>query len=199
LKYSGTTFLPFQHDDVRVFIDNFFEDGILTPVSWDWNNAISETWIRVGMIGKQEENIDLRFDELGKHLLTSCPDKSASPQEWTAFAYRYAQANLLSKQISQLAREKCQHEFPQLRSFVNEQFSAWLSCGYAGLFNYPAVTPLMVHHLPGCMAHRLEKGYAQRIAFILIDGLAIEQWLASRDELRKYGVAGNIEESAVFA
>ena len=40
LKYSGPALLPFQHDDVRVFVDNFFEDGILTPVSWDWNNAI---------------------------------------------------------------------------------------------------------------------------------------------------------------
>ena len=168
-------------------------------LSWDWNKTLSETWIRVGLIGKQEENIDLRFDELGKHLLKSCPDKSASPQEWTAFAYRYAQANLLWKQISQPTREKYQQEFPRIHSFVNEQFSAWLACGYAGLFNYPAVTPLMVHHLPGYMAHRLEKGDAQRIAFILIDGLAIEQWLAIRDELRKQGVARNIEESAVFA
>ena len=199
LKYPGPALLPFQHDDVRVFIDNLFEDGILTPVSWDWNKVLSETWIRVGLIGKREENIDLRFDELGKHLLKSCPDKSASPQEWTAFAYRYAQANLLWKQISQPTREKYQQEFPRIRSFVNEQFSAWLACGYAGLFNYPAVTPLMVHHLPGYMAHRLEKGDAQRIVFILIDGLAIEQWLAIRDELRKHGVAGNIEESAVFA
>jgi len=199
LKYSGPALLPFQHDDVRVFIDNLFEDGILTPVSWDWNEAPSETWIRVGIIGKPEENIDLRFEELGKHLLTSCPDKSASPQEWTAFAYRYAQANLLWKQISQPTREKYQREFPRIRSFVNEQFSAWLACGYAGLFNYPAVTPLMVHHLPGYMAHRLEKGDAQRFAFIIIDGLAIEQWLAIRDELRKQGIAGNIEESAVFA
>ena len=199
LKYSGPALLPFQHDDVRVFVDNFFEDGILTPVSWDWNNAISKTWIRVGLIGKHEENIELRFDELGKHLLTSCPDKSASPQEWTAFAYRYAQANLLWKQISQATRKKYQHEFPQLRVSVNEQFSAWLACGYAGLFNYPAVTPLMVHHLPGYMAHRLKKGDAQRIAFILIDGLSIEQWLAIRDELRKIGIARNIEESAVFA
>ena len=199
LKYSGPALLPFQHDDVRVFIDNLFEDGILTPVSWDWNEAPSETWIRVGIIGKPEENIDLRFEELGKHLLTSCPDKSASPQEWTAFAYRYAQANLLWKQISQPTREKYQREFPRIRSFVNEQFSAWLACGYAGLFNYPAVTPLMVHHLPGYMAHRLEKGDAQRFAFVIIDGLAIEQWLAIRDELRKQGIAGNIEESAVFA
>ena len=39
LKYSGPALLPFHHDDVRVFIDNLFEDGILTPIPWSWDDA----------------------------------------------------------------------------------------------------------------------------------------------------------------
>jgi hypothetical protein len=199
LKYPGPEVLPFNHNDVRIFVDNLFEDGILTPVSWDWNEALPETWIRVGLSGERSDNLELRFDELGKHLLKSCPDTNAPPQAWLAFAARYAQANLLWTKIGQTVREKYKTQFPQLRGFVNEQFSAWLATGYAGLFNYPAISPLMVHHLPGYMAHRLAKSDAQRLAFLLIDGLAMDQWLAVKEALRELGFAGAFEERALFA
>jgi hypothetical protein len=198
LKYSGPELLPFHHEDVRVFIDNFFEDGILTPIPWDWDNAIAETWIRVGLVGRGDQNIDLRFDELGKHVLQECPGKDAPPQAWFAFGYRYAQANLLWTQISEGRRAKYRHQFPELRKFVNEQFLAWLTNGYAGLFNYSIMTPMMVHHIPGYMAYRLRKGAIQRAAFILIDGLSAEQWLVIKEELRTQEIASGFEENALF-
>ena len=199
LKYSGPELLPFHHEDVRVFIDNFFEDGILTPIPWDWDNAIAETWIRVGLIGRGDENLDLRFDELGKHVLQECPSRDAPPQTWLTFAYRYAQVNLLWTQISEDTRAKYKNQFPGLREFVNEQFGTWLTDKYDGLFNYSVMTPIMVHHLPGYIAYRLRKGTVKRSAFILIDGLSIEQWLAIKEELRTQDIGQTFEENALFA
>jgi hypothetical protein len=199
LKYPGLPVLPFGHDDVRVYIDNLFEDGLLTPVEWDWSQAIEKTWIRVGLLGKQTENTDLRFEELGKHLFEKCPDKSATAQDWLAYAYRYAQANVLWTQISPTTRVQFQKQFPELRGYVNQQFFAWLSDHYAGLYNYPASSPLMVHHIPGCLAHRLSTAPSRRIAFILVDGLAIDQWLVLKESLKMGGLTGSIEENALFA
>ena len=155
LKYPGPELLPFGHDAVHVHIDNLFEDGLLTPVEWDWSQAIDEKWIRVGLLGNKVENTDLRFEELGKSLLKDCPDKNAAPQDWLTFAYRYAQARMLWTQISAAKRTQFQKQFPELCGFANQQFYAWLTANYGGISNYPAITPLMVHHIPGCISHRI--------------------------------------------
>ena len=198
-KYSGPSLLPFQHDDVRVFIDNLFEDGILSPIVWNWDDALPETWIRVGLIGSGPENTELRFEELANHLMQNCPDDGAVPQLWTAFAHRYAQARLLWTEIGAASRAKNDTRFSTLCRHVNDRFSAWLKAGYAGIFNYPTVTPLMVHHLPGYLAHRLAKGTTKKAALVLFDGLAIEQWLAVKEELRKQAFNRTFEEEALFA
>jgi hypothetical protein len=199
LKYQGPALLPFGHDDVRVYVDNLFEDGLLTPVEWDWSQAIEKTWIRVGLLGNKAENTDLRFEELGKHLLEKCPDKSDTPQDWLTYAFRYAQANVLWTQISPQARAQYQKQFPELRGYVNQQFFDWLSNHYGGLFNYPSSSPLMVHHIPGFIGHQLANNPSRHIAFILIDGLAIDQWLVLKESLKAGGLAGAIEENALFA
>jgi hypothetical protein len=199
LKYPGPAVLPFGHDAVRVHIDNLFEDGILTPVEWDWSQSLDQKWIRVGLLGNKVENTDLRFEELGKNLLKDCPDKSATPQSWLAFAYRYAQARMLWTQISVAKRTEFQKQFPELCGYANQQFYGWLTANYGGIFNYPASSPLMVHHIPGCIAHRFDSKQSRRAAFVLVDGLAIDQWLILRDVLKSQGLNAPIEENALFA
>ena len=70
---------------------------------------------------------------------------------------------------------------------------------YGGLFNYPASSPLMVHHIPGFIAHRLASKQCQRAAFLLVDGLAIDQWLILKEGLKAHGITAPIEENALFA
>lgn len=199
LKYPGPALLPFGHDSVRVHIDNLFEDGLLTPVEWDWNQAINEKWIRVGLLGNKVENTDLRFEELGKNVDKDCPGKNSTPQDWLKFAFRYAQVRMLWTQISAAKRTEYQKQFPDLLGFANQQFYAWLTANYGGIFNYPPSTPLMVHHIPGCLSHRLKTNQCQRAAFILVDGLAIDQWLILKDVLKAQGLNAPIEENALFA
>jgi hypothetical protein len=199
LKYPGPALLPFGHDTVRVHIDNLFEDGLLTPVEWDWSQALDQKWIRVGLLGNKVENTDLRFEELGKNLLKDCPDKNAAPQSWLAFAYRYAQARMLWTQISAAKRAGLQKQFPDLCGYANQQFYAWLTANYGGIFNYPASSPLMVHHIPGFISHQFTSQLCHRAAFILVDGLAIDQWLILKDVLKSQGFNAPIEENALFA
>jgi len=199
LKYLGPSSLPFGHDAVRVYIDNLFEDGLLTPVAWNWNQASDQKWIRVGLLGNKVENTELRFDELAKNLVSSCPDNRATAQAWLVFASRYAQARMLWTQISATKRSLHESQFSQLCFHTNKFFYSWLIENYGGIFNYPASSPLMVHHIPGFISHCLKSKQCQRAAFILVDGLAIEQWLILKDTMKKQGLSVPIEESAVFA
>jgi hypothetical protein len=57
----------------------------------------------------------------------------------------------------------------------------------------------MVHHIPGNLAHRLAGDASRRLAFILVDGLAIDQWLVLKESLKAGGLTGAVEENALFA
>jgi len=199
LKYPGPEDLPFGHDAVRVHIDNLFEDGLLTPVEWEWNQALDQKWTRVGLLGNKVENTELRFEELGKNIDRVLPSKSSAPQDWLKFASRYAQARMLWTQITPAKRAQFQASFEQLCVHANQQFYDWLITNYGGIFNYPASSPLMVHHIPGYISHQLKGKQCQRAAFILMDGLAIDQWLILKDTVKKQGLSVPIEECAVFA
>lgn len=199
LKYPGPEVLPFGHDAVRVHIDNLFEDGLLTPVEWEWNQALDQKWIRVGLLGNKVENTELRFEELGKNIDRDLPGKGSAPQDWLKFASRYAQARMLWTQITPAKRAEYQTSFDQLCAHANQQFYDWLVANYGGIFNYPASSPLMVHHIPGYISHQFKSKQCQRAAFILVDGLAIDQWLILKDVLKGQGLNTPIEESALFA
>ncbi len=198
LKYLGPDLLPFNHDDVRIYVDNLFKDGLLTPVEWAGAENLDRAWMRVGLLGNQMDNSELRFDELEKDLSDACPEVNAAPQDWLTFAFRYAQAIALWTQLSS-ARSLSQKRFSELRSLVNQRFLNWLANNYGGLFNYPASSPLMVHHIPGFISHQISNKFCQRAAFILIDGLSIDQWLIIKESLKRQGSKSSLEENALFA
>jgi PglZ domain len=199
LKYSGPELLPFDHDDIRIYIDNLFKDGLLTPVEWDGNETIDRAWMKVGLLVSDADNARIRFEELQEDLSDACPQGNTAAQDWLAFAFRYGQALALWTQLSPASRSKYQNHFSEVRSFVNQQFVTWLQNNYGGLFNYPASSPLMVHHIPGFITHQISSKLCQRAAFILIDGLSIDQWLIIKDTLKGQGSKSSMEENSLFA
>ena len=199
LRYAGPNLLPFDHADIRVFVDNLFEDGLLTPIPWNWDDAAPKTWIRVGLIGEGAENAQLRFEELLKQLSSSCPDGNSQPRDWIGFAQRYSQARLLWTKIGAIPRTQDHHRFTAFCQRANEEFITWLNTSFASIFNYPVVTPLMVHHVPGFVANRLTKHREKKIALVMCDGLAIEQWLLIKEGLKKRSFRGSFREDALFA
>jgi hypothetical protein len=57
----------------------------------------------------------------------------------------------------------------------------------------------MVHHIPGFISHQFKSKQSDRAAFILVDGLAIDQWLILKDVLKTQGLHAPIEENALYA
>ena len=49
VEIEGPTDLPFDHDDVRVYIDNLFIEGLLRPVSHRSGSALSDRWVAAGV------------------------------------------------------------------------------------------------------------------------------------------------------
>ena len=57
----------------------------------------------------------------------------------------------------------------------------------------------MVHHVPRYLARRIEHGSEDKVALIVADGLALDQWIVLRDVLADQRPCLRFRESAVFA
>ncbi len=195
----GPRLLPFGHDDVRVFIDNLFTDGVLTPIAWDWNDAASDRWVRVGLLDPAALNPALRLSELLDNLRHAVPASDAPALEWKAFALRWAQLRQLWLKAEKTTRSELQVSFDQLHQAQSDAFAQWMQTTYPRQFNQPPASVAMVHHIPSYLARLLDRGEAKRVALLLIDGLAVEQWMALKAILQPQLPGILIEENVTFA
>ena len=86
-----------------------------------------------------------------------------------------------------------------LQEQVDIRFTAWLSKRYAGLYNQPAVHPVMLHHLPRFLAGQMGEDRAAKVALLLVDGLSLDQWLVIREALASRQPGFRFREHMLFA
>ena len=86
---------------------------------------------------------------------------------------------------------------------------------YASLHSLPSVRPVMLHHITRALASMLSRGGPSsgadagamlregsglsRLALVVIDGLAMDQWVVLREALSEQQPSFVLRESAVFA
>ena len=200
LKYPGPGHLPFDHQDIRVYIDNLFLEGKLTPVEAAGFEVGAGSWVRSGIsrigVNDEEFRISRLFDIVEKEL----PTTEARYAEWTAFALKWAE---LSSLVHRGACA-CTEQQTRLREFgdsLNAIFAKWLADHYSSLINLPPINPAMLHHVPRRLARGIENSDVKRTALIVVDGLALDQWVAIRQLQFPQRPDANLvlRESATFA
>ena len=199
LALEGPVDLPFDHDDVRVYIDNLFVEGMLSPVSREAGEALRGEWASVGIRIDPEADRSRRLAGLMEAVGDSIPGPDARHHEWTAFAYRWAELDVLRLESAASARSETGARLAELRMEVDRTFLAWTERRYAGLHNQSPDPPVMVHHVPRYLARRLEHGCEDKVALLVVDGLALDQWLVLRDVLAGQRTCLRFREGAVFA
>ncbi|MCB0022929.1 MAG: BREX-3 system phosphatase PglZ [Caldilinea sp.] len=196
MTLSGPTTLPFGHDDVRVYVDNLFLEGMLHAVELEDPQSVQDSWAVVGVHIDPESDRRRRFNGLADLVEQSIPGEDSRHTEWLSFAHRWAELSALYHGGTQEDEE--QARWQELAKHTDESFHTWLGARYAGLYNQPADPPVMVHHIPRFMARRLQEAPQSRLALIVIDGLALDQWHAMRDVMQEQA-SMPLRESAVFA
>ena len=98
-----------------------------------------------------------------------------------------------------LTRSETGARIAELRAEVDRAFLAWIERRYAGLHNQPPDPPVMVHHVPRHLARRIEDGSEDKVALVVVDGLALDQWIVLRDVLAEQRPRLRFREGAVFA
>jgi hypothetical protein len=180
LAIKGPVDLPFGHHDIRVYIDNLFVEGFLHSVSHDHADTLSKTWVSIGVRTAPIEDRSRRLGKLIESLHKSIPADNAKHTEWFHFAHGWAELiMLMNEQPDSILGETNKHA-NSLQAQVDAGFTAWLFKRYAGLVNLPPVPPVILHHLPRFLARQIEEDRKAKIALIVVDGLAMDQWLVIR-------------------
>jgi hypothetical protein len=199
LAIEGPVDLPFDHHDIRVYIDNLFVEGLLHSVSHDHADALSKTWVGIGVRIAPVEDRSRRLGKLIDSLQTSIPADDAKHTDWFHFARGWAELVLLMNEQPETVLGETKEHTRSLQAQVDASFAAWLFKRYAGLVNLPPVPPVMLHHLPRFLARQVGEDRTVKIALIVVDGLAMDQWLVVRSALASRQPGFRFREQAIFA
>lgn len=202
-EFPGPTLLPFDHPDVRIYIDNLFLEGLLQPVPYEQSQALVKNkkwkWVACGIQISPEEDRRSRMEGLLDSIEKTIPTREARHGEWLHFAYRWAELVALALEPDTTLPEEYRERLQALRSRIDSALTDWVVKRYASLINLPPVPPVMLHHIPRFLARSLGDDRRTKIAFLLVDGLALDQWIALREELGELDSTLQFRENAVFA
>ena len=199
LELEGPADLPFDHDDVRIYVDNLFVEGMLSTVSHEASGALRGEWVAVGIQFDSETDMSRRLEGLTEAVGVSIPGPDARHHEWAAFAYRWAELDVLRLEATAPTLSETGARVAELQMEVDRNFLAWAARRYAGLHNQPPDPPVMLHHVPRYLARWLEHGSKDKVALVVVDGLALDQWIVLRDVLADQRPSLRFREGAVFA
>jgi hypothetical protein len=89
----------------------------------------------------------------------------------------------------------------QVADYNQERFEDLVSAGWdlVIVVNLPPAPPVMLHHIPRFLSRYIHDGKKNKIAFVLVDGLALDQWIVIRKEIAKQRANYRFRENAVFA
>ena len=196
LKYPGPASLPFDHHDIRVYIDNLFVEGKLHPVQKPGVSIDVSSWIRSGIVDSGVADDTLRIFRLFEIIEKELPDEVCRYSDWIAYALKWAELTAL---VHCATNEESKTRLLHIGDTLNVAFAQWLSTHYSSIINLPPKNPAMLHHVPRGLARELDDDKKRRVALLVVDGLSLDQWVSVREILKVQNSSLIMRESAVFA
>ena len=199
LEFPGPSVLPFDDDDVRVYVDSLFMEGFLEAVPHAQAESLSTTWFAVGIRSDDQADRTRRIDTLLDTLTSIIPQPDARHSEWFRLARTWAELLVLAHDSDAMVPEPTRQSMENLHSQFDAALMTWLAKRYAGLVNLPPVPPVMLHHVPRFLSRHVHAARDHKVALVVLDGLSLAQWLVIRKELAGQRPAYRFREDAVFA
>ena len=191
--------VPFGHQDVRAYIDTLFLDGSLRPIEWG-DAARLPNWVQIGLLHDPKADAIRRFRGLRQKFEADVPGPDASHRAWQEAARRWAELIVLRWAWDESLDATDRTGWIELQARVEKLFSQWMIDHYGPLHNLPCVQqPVMVHQIARYMALERNRNKQVKIALLVLDGLAYDQWLLLREYLEGCDQGWRFRESAAFA
>jgi hypothetical protein len=194
---APTDIIPFSLPGIRVSFDSMVLDGTIAPAKVERVPPAVPSWMLIGMVKDQGAARALtakRIDLLREDI----PGDGASYRDWLRFAERYAEIVDASRSLAgnPVATPDLMAE---VAPTIDVALFSWLESGFDGLSsNSFASAPSIVHQIAPHMAHRRNLG-ERRQALIVVDGIALDQWLILERRLRNGRADVLVDTRSCFA
>lgn len=199
LAFKGPVDLPFDHHDIRIYIDNLFMEGFLHPVQHEHADELSRLWVAVGIQTNSGEDRSRRLCKLTESLTTAIPAEDAKHSDWSHFARNWAELMCLVNEEPSPVSATTESKIRTLQEQMDIGFSTWLFKRYPGLINLPPVPPVMLHHIPRFIARQMSDAAGLKVALLVVDGLSLDQWLVVKNVLGANSSSFIFREKTIFA
>ncbi len=199
LKFPGPPVLPFDHSDIRVYVDSLFLEGLLEAIPFKQASSFANSWISIGI--KTDDRVDRRrrVDGLLDSLAAGIPSDDSRHDDWCRFAKSWAELLDLTLESDVIMPESTRQKMEMLQTQIDTALVPWLTKRYHGLVNWPPVSPVMLHHVPRFLSRHIDDAREHKVGLVLMDGLSLDQWIVIRKELSKQRAHYRFREKAVFA
>ncbi|MBN1993433.1 MAG: BREX-3 system phosphatase PglZ [Anaerolineae bacterium] len=190
------------HPEIRGYLHTLFVEGKLKSIPLPTGWRITDEWAKIGVITQSPEVEEAqRFGELLEQLKNTIPAADASYKDWLRFAALWAELVMLRRQTPDHLTEAHLREYETLHLTIEMQFADWLLGRYHTLPNQPYHSgPVMGHHIPAYLATcRRQSPENARIALIVVDGLALDQWLIIREVWQEQAQPWAVQTNSLFA
>ena len=198
-EFPGPSELPFGHDDIRIYIDNFFLEGLLEAVPHEQAESLSRSWLAIGIQTDDQADRTRRVEGLLEALSSKIPKENTQHGDWFYFAKTWAELVALVLDSDAKLPEPARQKMEALQARIDVALASWLARHYAGLVNLPPDPPVMLHHIPRFLSRRINDAKKHKAALVLVDGLSLDQWIVIRNELARQRPKYRFRENTVFA
>lgn len=185
--------LPALDDrEVQVHLDTLFLEGRLRPARLAEPRP-AYGWMRAGVYYDPAAHNRERLERLLALLEATVPGAESPHRDWLEFARNWAEVVRLRALVP--PEGETAKRLEHLHDRIEDEFARWLQAHFARLASWPPVpAPLTGDRVADFLAYRMRQG-VERLALVVLDGLALDQWLTLREEA---GLELR-EESALFA
>jgi hypothetical protein len=191
--------VPFSHEDVRAYIDTLFLDGSLTPIELEEVGRLP-AWVMTGVIHDPRADALRRYRGLLKKFESEIPGTEVSHREWQHAAQRWAELVVLRWECDEALEAVDRSVWTALQAKVEDAFGRWMMNRYGSLHNLPyQQQPVMVHQISRFIAFERNRRKLSKIALVVLDGLAFDQWILLRKSLEAGDSSWRFKESTAFA
>jgi len=196
-EYAGAIRVPFDDPGIWSTVDSLFLEGALHPVRVTGLPSTFPRKLHVGVVQDQGDIHELVTEGL-KALKDELPDEDGSHRDWLQYARKQGELLARFHGLDNARFEALRADVEGLQSTADMRLQEWVRHHYVNLPSLSPTNAPMVHHIPNYLAAHRDAGET-KIALLVFDGLAIDQWVRIREHLAEGMPETGFDEMASFA